>query len=181
MFNGPHPETGEDLTVVDQRPEAVPPNDLPSQPAVFAPDYAPEEIAEIARKLRDDAGLPKEPTGVVANGEGNGRASRCREQGHLRPVAAGSATPQHRTRHRRPRHRADLGTTPCAQGAWSRTRRVRPQRSRSTTSGEWSLSPARRQSWAYALATGRSPDTSTWSSRQPPRSPANLQLASRSA
>jgi hypothetical protein len=34
---------------------------------VFAPDYAPEEIAEIARKLRKDAGLPDEPTGVVAN------------------------------------------------------------------------------------------------------------------
>ena len=39
----------------------------PSQPAVFAPDYAPEEIAEIARKLREAAGLPKEPTGAVAN------------------------------------------------------------------------------------------------------------------
>ena len=55
----------------------MPPNDLPSQPAVFAPDYAPEEIAEIARKLRDDAGLPKEPTGVVANGEDNGRGGRA--------------------------------------------------------------------------------------------------------
>ena len=43
---------------------------------MFAPDYAPEEIAEIARKLRDDAGLSKEPTGVVANGEGDGRAGR---------------------------------------------------------------------------------------------------------
>ena len=55
----------------------MPPNDLPSQPAVFAPDYAPEEIAEIARKLRDDAGLPKEPTGVVANGADNGRGGRA--------------------------------------------------------------------------------------------------------
>jgi hypothetical protein len=34
---------------------------------VFAPDYAPEEIAEIATKLRQSAGLPKEPTGLVAD------------------------------------------------------------------------------------------------------------------
>ncbi|HEX2106027.1 MAG TPA: manganese catalase family protein [Solirubrobacteraceae bacterium] len=67
VFNGPHPETGEDLTVIDHAPEGAPPVDLPSQPAVFAPDYAPEEIAQIAEKLRQAAGLPKEPTGVVAN------------------------------------------------------------------------------------------------------------------
>jgi Mn-containing catalase len=67
VFNGPHPETGEDLTVVDEAPEGFPPVDLPSQPAVFAPDYAPEEIEQIARRLREAAGLPKEPTGVVAN------------------------------------------------------------------------------------------------------------------
>jgi Mn-containing catalase len=67
VFNGPHPETGEDLVVVDEAPEGFPPVDLPSQPAVFAPDYAPEEIEQIARKLREKVGLPKEPTGVVAN------------------------------------------------------------------------------------------------------------------
>jgi hypothetical protein len=42
---------------------------VPSQPAVFAPDYAPEDIADIAKKLREAAGLPKEPTGEVANGK----------------------------------------------------------------------------------------------------------------
>jgi manganese catalase len=67
VFNGPHPETGEDLVVFDQAPEGVPPRDLPAQPAVFAPDIAPEEIAEIAAKLRKRAGLPKEPTGLVAD------------------------------------------------------------------------------------------------------------------
>jgi hypothetical protein len=36
---------------------------------VFAPDYAPEEIAEIAEKLRLKAGLSKTPTGEVANGK----------------------------------------------------------------------------------------------------------------
>ena len=67
VFNGPHPETGEDLLVVDEAPDGVPAYDLPSQPAVFAPDWAPEEIAEIAQKLRVKAGLSKDPTGEVAN------------------------------------------------------------------------------------------------------------------
>jgi Mn-containing catalase len=71
VFNGTHPETGEALMVVDEAPEGFPPNDLPPQTDVFAPDYAPEEISEIAQKLRKAAGLPDEVTGVVADG-GNG-------------------------------------------------------------------------------------------------------------
>ena len=47
----------------------MPAHDLPAQPAVFAPDYAPEEIAAIAEKLRKQAGMPKAPTGEVANGD----------------------------------------------------------------------------------------------------------------
>jgi Mn-containing catalase len=66
VWNGSHPETGEKLEVVDDSPEGVPAYDLPPQPAVFAPDYAPEELAEIAAKLRKHAGLSKEPTGIVA-------------------------------------------------------------------------------------------------------------------
>jgi Mn-containing catalase len=66
VFNGPSPETGEDLVVVEEAPEGVPPRDLAPQPAVFAPDYAPEEISQIATKLRQGAGLPKEPTGIVS-------------------------------------------------------------------------------------------------------------------
>jgi Mn-containing catalase len=57
VFKGPHPETGEELEVVDEAPEGFEPQDPPSQSAVFAPDYAPEEIAKIAEKLRKDAGL----------------------------------------------------------------------------------------------------------------------------
>ena len=57
VFNGPHPETGEELEVVDGPPEGVEPNDLPAETDVFAPDYAPEEISEIADKLRKAAGL----------------------------------------------------------------------------------------------------------------------------
>jgi Mn-containing catalase len=66
VFNGPHPETGDELEVVDEPPEGAPWHDLPPETGVFAPDYAPEEIAEIATRLREAAGLPKEPTGVVA-------------------------------------------------------------------------------------------------------------------
>jgi len=68
VFNGPHPETGEDLVVEDEAPAGAPPVDLPPQPAVFAPGYAPEEISEIAQKLRKAAGLPDEPLGEVAPG-----------------------------------------------------------------------------------------------------------------
>jgi Mn-containing catalase len=56
----------------------VPPFDLPAQESVFAPDYAPEEIAEIARKLREAAGLPDEPTGVVAN-NGDGMVQKVKD------------------------------------------------------------------------------------------------------
>src|SRR4051812_42718076 len=82
VFNGPHPETGEDLVVIDEAPEGVPPRDLPAQPAVFAPDYAPDEIAEIAERLRIKAGLSKEPSGEVANG--NGRRSTARKPASAR-------------------------------------------------------------------------------------------------
>jgi Mn-containing catalase len=78
VFNGPHPETGEDLRIAEEvHPEGVPPFDLPAQPAVFAPGPEPEEIAEIAAKLRKAAGLSKEPTGVVAN-NGNGRKKKAK-------------------------------------------------------------------------------------------------------
>jgi Mn-containing catalase len=70
VFNGPHPETGEDLVVIDEPPEGELPNDLPPHAAAFAPDYAPEEVAEIARKLRNAAGLGDEPLGKVANENG---------------------------------------------------------------------------------------------------------------
>jgi Mn-containing catalase len=67
VFNGPHPETGEALTIAEEAfPEGALANDLPPQPGVFAPDLAPEEIAEIAQKLRVAAGLPRRPTGEVA-------------------------------------------------------------------------------------------------------------------
>ena len=67
MFNGTHPETGDDLVVIEDAPEGFAALRPPAQEGVFAPDYAPEEIAEIARKLRMAAGLPDEPTGIVAN------------------------------------------------------------------------------------------------------------------
>src|SRR3954454_881207 len=65
VFYCPHPETGEDLIVEAGPPEGALFNDLPAQPAVFAPDYEPEEIAEIAKRLRQQAGLSDEPTGDI--------------------------------------------------------------------------------------------------------------------
>src|SRR6201992_4206020 len=66
VFNGPHPETGEDLVVADDpHPEGAPAHDLPPQPAVFAPGPDPEMLAEVSAKLRKAAGLPKKPTGSV--------------------------------------------------------------------------------------------------------------------
>lgn len=85
MFNGPHPETGEPLTIAEEtHPEGAPAFDLPSQPAVFAPGPEPQEIEEIAAKLREAAGLPKEPSGVVAqntdeNGNGNGVMDKVKD------------------------------------------------------------------------------------------------------
>jgi Mn-containing catalase len=45
VFNGPHPETGEELEVVDGPPDGALPNDLPPQPVAFVPDYNPEKIS----------------------------------------------------------------------------------------------------------------------------------------
>ena len=59
VFNGTHPETGEELQVVDEAPEGFPPNDLPPQADVFAPDYAPEEIA----RDRPEAAQGRRPAG----------------------------------------------------------------------------------------------------------------------
>ena len=68
VFNGPHPETGEELEVAEElHPEGALAYDLPPQPAVFAPGPEAGEIEEIAQKLREAAGLPKEPSGEVAN------------------------------------------------------------------------------------------------------------------
>jgi Mn-containing catalase len=66
VFKGPHPETGEPLEVADHAPEGALPQDMPPQETVFAPDYAPEEIAEIAHRLRKEAGLPDKVTARVA-------------------------------------------------------------------------------------------------------------------
>ncbi len=73
VFNGAHPETGEDLIVQEGMPEGVAPYDLPEQTDVFAPSYAPEEIKEIAQRLREEAGLPDEVIGEVANNNGHSK------------------------------------------------------------------------------------------------------------
>jgi Mn-containing catalase len=57
VFKGVHPETGEELRVEDAPPEGFDWPDQAPQADVFAPDYAPDEIAEIARALRKSVGL----------------------------------------------------------------------------------------------------------------------------
>lgn len=94
VFNGAHPETGEDLVVVDEAPEGVLPRDLPPQTAVFAPDVDPAWVAEIAAGLRQKAGLSKEPTGEVANGARPRRAAtagRSAASGRSRSKAKASS------------------------------------------------------------------------------------------
>jgi Mn-containing catalase len=67
VFNGPHPETGEELVVADElQPAGALPHDLPPQPAAFAPGPEPQEIRAIAARLREAAGLPRKVTGEVA-------------------------------------------------------------------------------------------------------------------
>jgi Mn-containing catalase len=55
------------------------PNDLPAQPKAFVPDYHPEEIAEIAARLRQAAGLPREPTGRVDAPSGEGLVDKVKD------------------------------------------------------------------------------------------------------
>jgi Mn-containing catalase len=57
VFRGDHPETGEPLRVEDTAPEGHPWPELPAEQDVFAPDYAPAEITEIAQRLRRQAGF----------------------------------------------------------------------------------------------------------------------------
>jgi len=79
VFNGPHPETGEDLFVAEEaHPEGAPPFDLPSQPAVFAPGPDPDMLADVSAKLRKAAGLPAKPTGTVAQDE-DGTAKKAKK------------------------------------------------------------------------------------------------------
>ena len=64
VFKETHPETGEQLRVEHPAPE-VPGRRHPPEEDVFAPDYAPGEIAEIAERLRRQAGF-KDDLGVQA-------------------------------------------------------------------------------------------------------------------
>ena len=68
VFNGPHPETGEELEVVDEAPEGSPPTTCRRSPPCSRPTTRPRRSPRSPSKLRKDAGLPDEPTGEVANG-----------------------------------------------------------------------------------------------------------------
>jgi Mn-containing catalase len=61
VFKGAHPETGEELRVEHPAPEGFPWPEAHAETDVFAPDYAPDEITEIAQKLRREAGVDRVP------------------------------------------------------------------------------------------------------------------------
>lgn len=63
VFNGPHPETAMSSRSSTGRRKERRRTTYRPQPKAFVPDFHPEEIAEIATRLRADAGLPKEPSG----------------------------------------------------------------------------------------------------------------------
>jgi Mn-containing catalase len=65
VFKGAHPETGEELRVEHPPPEGFPWPEEGVETDVFAPDYAPAEIAEIAQRLRREAGFTGD-TGIRA-------------------------------------------------------------------------------------------------------------------
>jgi Mn-containing catalase len=91
VFNGPHPETGEELVIAkDIHPEGAPAHDLPPQQAVFAPGADPDLIADVVKRLRASAGLPSKVTGVVASPATaqNGRKPAPRKPAARRKKAA---------------------------------------------------------------------------------------------
>jgi Manganese containing catalase len=65
VFNGKHPETGDELEVVDGPPDGALPNDLPPQPKAFVPDFH--------RGDRRDRGTPTDRRGPA---EGADRRSQ---------------------------------------------------------------------------------------------------------
>ena len=92
IFNGTHPETGEDLVVVDERPAGFPPNDLPSEPAAFAP------TTRRRRSPRSPRGCARPPASPSA------RAAKSR----IRPPRHASQ-PVGKPRPRRTRRSSDSG------------------------------------------------------------------------
>ena len=81
VFNGPHPETGEELEVVNEAPEGVPPMDLPSQPDVFAPGLrARGDRGDRGKAAQDGRACRSSRRGVVANDEnGEGLVDKVKE------------------------------------------------------------------------------------------------------
>jgi len=52
IWQGKHPEDGQELVVSDSLPEGGPVLEMEAQPESFAPGYHPEELFEIAQKLQ---------------------------------------------------------------------------------------------------------------------------------
>ena len=150
VFNGLHPETGEELVIADEiHPEGAPANDLPAQSAVFAPGPEPEEISAIAERLRKAAGLPARPTGVVAN---NGR-STAKSLGPGAPSSAHLRGPKWRPSFvQSVRPMCETGTSTAG------SRIVRPLASRVDAGGLDPRDPPHRATAAGRASAGASSD-----------------------
>ena len=146
---------------MDDAPEGFPAFDLPAQEGVFAPGYAPEEISEIARKLRKAAGLGDEPTGVVATAKRRRRqdlGSWCfvvgdadeAEEGGLGRVLGLAMAGQDAARE----VRGMLWGARRWPGSWPRRARIRA-RTRTAAPRSPRRSRARRQRSSSELARGQ--------------------------
>ena len=75
MFNGPHPETGEELVVSTRRRRASRPHDLPARPPCSRPTTRPRRSRRSPRSYASRRAA-REPSGVVANGSAAARRGR---------------------------------------------------------------------------------------------------------
>ena len=99
VFNGPHPETGEELVVADEiAPEGAPAYDLPPQPAVFAPGLRARgdrrdrrEAAQGGRPAREADRRRRERLLERREREAEGRVAREGVLAEVAPQGASSA------------------------------------------------------------------------------------------
>ena len=163
VFNGPHPETGEELFVAEEaHPEGAPAFDLPSEPAVFAPGPDPEMLADVSAKLRKAAGLSGEAHRNCRQRQGRqgqGQGQRRRQEGQGRRQQLDRDAPDggaaHRERHRQSGYRNEQtdwrqrwpNSPPLTRSSprfWGSLRRHRPPPRRSR---RW---PARRRKPSFS-------------------------------
>ncbi len=106
VFNGPHPETGEELVVIDEAPEGVPPRDLPPQPRSSHPttrprrsprspkNYAPR-LALVRHPPAKSPTAAQRPGSQRGAGAHHGRAARPRNGSEKANYSGGTIMEEH--------------------------------------------------------------------------------------